>query len=289
MSRDIVKSTIDHRLRRAWAALMAVSLALVVLVAFLQQRHRSAMAAFKALPSSPAHRAAEARFRVEEQANPNLFGIRDPANGRWRMRRRDELAQSMFPGRTPTSLPVNSSDEVRWEDPVRGVTFHLGFRGNGTLSSYSLDPLPGTPPAQPWLLRVLRNLDPYRRLWVGSFTALTIGPILWMTLLVVSFFPSRAQRLLANGHLAVAWLCFLAWLLNPNYTVSFKGIFSNDMLFWGTLMVIASLFAGGFVAMRSPEIDPTRCPACGYDLTGNVSGVCPECGTSLAGDRRAPA
>jgi hypothetical protein len=21
-----------------------------------------------------------------------------------------------------------------------------------------------------------------------------------------------------------------------------------------------------------------RCPACGYDLTGNVSGVCPECG-----------
>jgi hypothetical protein len=22
-----------------------------------------------------------------------------------------------------------------------------------------------------------------------------------------------------------------------------------------------------------------QCPACGYDLTGNVSGVCPECGT----------
>jgi hypothetical protein len=24
---------------------------------------------------------------------------------------------------------------------------------------------------------------------------------------------------------------------------------------------------------------PGHCPACGYDLTGNVSGVCPECGT----------
>lgn len=24
---------------------------------------------------------------------------------------------------------------------------------------------------------------------------------------------------------------------------------------------------------------PEQCPACGYDLTGNVSGVCPECGT----------
>ena len=32
------------------------------------------------------------------------------------------------------------------------------------------------------------------------------------------------------------------------------------------------------------------CRACGYDLTGNVSGVCPECGTptSLNGDRPAP-
>jgi hypothetical protein len=23
-----------------------------------------------------------------------------------------------------------------------------------------------------------------------------------------------------------------------------------------------------------------QCPHCGYDLTGNVSGVCPECGNS---------
>ena len=25
-----------------------------------------------------------------------------------------------------------------------------------------------------------------------------------------------------------------------------------------------------------------RCPHCGYDLTGNVSGVCPECGTRFS-------
>ena len=28
-----------------------------------------------------------------------------------------------------------------------------------------------------------------------------------------------------------------------------------------------------------------RCPACGYDLTGNTSGVCPECGTTCRGTR----
>jgi predicted RNA-binding Zn-ribbon protein involved in translation (DUF1610 family) len=27
---------------------------------------------------------------------------------------------------------------------------------------------------------------------------------------------------------------------------------------------------------------PPRCAKCGYNLTGNVSGVCPECGTPIA-------
>lgn len=27
--------------------------------------------------------------------------------------------------------------------------------------------------------------------------------------------------------------------------------------------------------------DPTRCGRCGYNLTGNTSGVCPECGWTL--------
>ncbi len=31
---------------------------------------------------------------------------------------------------------------------------------------------------------------------------------------------------------------------------------------------------------RSRRIPPGHCKACRYDLTGNVSGVCPECGTS---------
>jgi hypothetical protein len=32
---------------------------------------------------------------------------------------------------------------------------------------------------------------------------------------------------------------------------------------------------------RFPARTPTsRCPACGYDLTGNASGVCPECGNT---------
>ncbi len=28
-------------------------------------------------------------------------------------------------------------------------------------------------------------------------------------------------------------------------------------------------------------VNPQECRACGYDLTGNISGICPECGTSV--------
>ncbi len=32
---------------------------------------------------------------------------------------------------------------------------------------------------------------------------------------------------------------------------------------------------------RRRKLDPTACSSCGYDLTGNESGVCPECGRRL--------
>ncbi len=52
-------------------------------------------------------------------------------------------------------------------------------------------------------------------------------------------------------------------------------------------MAIASLFAYPTLAfIRGPLRRWRRCrkglcPACGYNLTGNVSGVCPECGKPL--------
>jgi len=49
--------------------------------------------------------------------------------------------------------------------------------------------------------------------------------------------------------------------------------------FW---LVIAVFCPIAFVqwrrTIRELRIPPGHCPTCGYDLTGNISGVCPECG-----------
>jgi hypothetical protein len=44
----------------------------------------------------------------------------------------------------------------------------------------------------------------------------------------------------------------------------------------------------GFVRWMIPRepMAPGLCTACGYDLTANTSGVCPECGTIVSGGRR---
>lgn len=59
----------------------------------------------------------------------------------------------------------------------------------------------------------------------------------------------------------------------------------DRIIVWNT---IAGVFAGACLGTlltllskrRHRSLDPPRCP-CGYDLTGNVSGVCPECGEPI--------
>jgi hypothetical protein len=53
---------------------------------------------------------------------------------------------------------------------------------------------------------------------------------------------------------------------------------------WVPIWVPFLAFAGPTVYLWSRDRRPApgHCPNCGYDLTGNVSGVCPECGQKVA-------
>ena len=50
--------------------------------------------------------------------------------------------------------------------------------------------------------------------------------------------------------------------------------------FVGWLMVVC-IAANGLDSHRLPRPDRGLCRRCGYNLTGNASGVCPECGTAV--------
>jgi hypothetical protein len=49
-------------------------------------------------------------------------------------------------------------------------------------------------------------------------------------------------------------------------------------MWWSLLLLLPSLFCLAYVAQRRMAIKAGHCKKCGYDLTGNSSGICPECG-----------
>ena len=47
------------------------------------------------------------------------------------------------------------------------------------------------------------------------------------------------------------------------------------------IAAIAGWVWGVIQGTAPPNFDAAICEGCGYDLTGNVSGVCPECGLTI--------
>jgi hypothetical protein len=53
-----------------------------------------------------------------------------------------------------------------------------------------------------------------------------------------------------------------------------------NLVFWFAIGYAATTLLI-VITCRGREYPPGYCRACGYNLTGNVSGVCPECGTKI--------
>jgi hypothetical protein len=67
---------------------------------------------------------------------------------------------------------------------------------------------------------------------------------------------------------------FMIW--TPTY-YSDPGLFSVGLPLWMPFLLIATPAAFLWWTDRR-RIPPGHCQNCGYNLTGNVSGICPECG-----------
>ena len=66
--------------------------------------------------------------------------------------------------------------------------------------------------------------------------------------------------------------------------ILFRGSFVLKLPFWIPFMLVALPTAYLFWRDRDRRYPPGHCQKCGYDLQGNVSGVCPECGKAAPGE-----
>jgi len=77
----------------------------------------------------------------------------------------------------------------------------------------------------------------------------------------------------------------LSWAMPSTYRKNWSASITYIIPFW---LIQATLLIPIFILTRSrfKSRRPGHCQTCGYDLTGNTSGVCPECGHRMV---KAPA
>jgi hypothetical protein len=89
-----------------------------------------------------------------------------------------------------------------------------------------------------------------------------------------------------RGRRLAAWIVF-GTLINLGFDASVAiGLFAGAFIPCGVLILIAGIIytlhaTGRRVGLRSRFYAHPACAVCEYNLTGNLSGICPECGTAI--------
>ena len=131
---------------------------------------------------------------------------------------------------------------------------------------------------------------PGQRLWQASEVTRWVlvfgGTLTWLGAMLAAWRePARRRRRCAALMCLGVLMAVAGWGWGPTVAPS------------GTLHVavaaaLAAMAFAGLIALAWPVYDAasprwlTKCPGCGYDLTGNVSGQCPECGRVTAAELR---
>jgi hypothetical protein len=162
-------------------------------------------------------------------------------------------------------------------DPVKSVAFLAVCLGGfatilaaGYLLGFALDAL---------VLRFVCRWPPDR---LRDLFLRSVPPPHWvMTKAEAGRFPRRVARCNCYVNAALAWSLVVGMIVvNRREVTSWP---------WGGGLIVIMAMTGMTAVFggqqwregrRLRARPPGRCPACGYDLTGNASGVCPECGAT---------
>lgn len=125
-----------------------------------------------------------------------------------------------------------------------------------------------------------------RRSW---FSATGMGLYIWVAVALLLVAVRTRRRLPA--FIAAVWLLVCVASLLPGARFAMLGVDEyydyartrrHGVQFWSPVMGIGAAFLAvamlAAIVVRGRAVNPLACRRCGYDLTGNESGVCPECG-----------
>jgi hypothetical protein len=121
--------------------------------------------------------------------------------------------------------------------------------------------------------------DEFRRVFGGKIIG--AGTVIWIGLLVLYLAWSRWRPLIAEVMLATAILVVVVWTMERRYVFAGGWIDNYQRLAWAGMACVVSVLLFMVRGKPRPPGTPQPCPTCQYDLTGNLSGCCPECGEPI--------
>lgn len=132
-----------------------------------------------------------------------------------------------------------------------------------------------------WCLLLLIAWLVSLQFWIHYGTSRTIYSLQWGGLNI---------RPIYGTPLPTGWAAYSAprnWIIWPRNTFIYRGWWPGFVPLWIAFFVfcVPTIVLWRLDRRRFP---PGFCSRCGYDLTGNESGICPECGTARSDMQRPP-
>jgi len=226
----------------------------------------------KAVQNREARRSYEAAQAESQMERGRRYPIVNATNDRIRglfkngPRSRQALKEKLNGGKPFVATKAEERDVVTWVDPGSGREFRLDFRGDhwtGWSSHWGSDanvPEPRRPTdihkdSREQIRRHVSGFGPF--FWGLSLVTLvvlaTLGGVLELAKLPAYAEALRPhKRVLADAALASAILCTLAWMVSPQYTLTFQGVTSNDNLAIAVMMLAITIPVAAYQAARQP-------------------------------------
>lgn len=179
----------------------------------------------------------------------------------------------------------NNGGQRLWiGDATLGTGMILGYDAQGMIQGGSCcGPLNNMSVRGPNLSQRKPIESHFQSLWhllVPRFTGMNLPwtSLAWLGLIAAAWRFRTYRPVLLAGSLWVIALSALSLTMGPSHRLT--DIMSNDPMFWVVVMLLCSI-AAIILNRIEHRPDPYACTACDYNLVGNASGTCPECGHAI--------